>query len=109
MFIDPRENNWDWCPDCGEPRGVCRCTSIPAAFYEAGSERECEELLESGAVILEDGEYIPAPPESPDEYDDEPMCSKCGKRPAFSRHGRTYALCAVCADKALERLFDEVE
>lgn len=33
-----------------------------------------------------------------------PMCSKCGERPAYSRNGRVFALCAVCGWEAITDL-----
>jgi hypothetical protein len=35
------------------------------------------------------------------------MCTRCGKRPRYTRNGRTFAVCAVCGSDALEQLFDE--
>lgn len=34
--MDEIENDGfgNWCPDCGEPRGVCRCAELPYVDYE---------------------------------------------------------------------------
>lgn len=41
------DSNGNWCPDCGEPRGVCQCLNEqPAKEYDA-IEQRAQEILAS--------------------------------------------------------------
>ena len=37
------------------------------------------------------------------------ICSKCGKRPAYSKGDRVFALCPICGMEALFPLLEEID
>jgi transposase len=57
-MFDPTEDNWNWCPDCGEPRGVCRCDqqqpldAVRKSIREGLTPKQKRQLMHDRFILL---------------------------------------------------------
>jgi hypothetical protein len=71
------DDSYNWCPDCGEPRGVCTCDHCETC----GLPRTiCVCSIPAGPAIL---------------IRSEPMCTRCGKHPRYTRNGHTFDIITI--------------